>query len=74
MHEKYLCSELPKLLVKITKWKGFYCSIYSEDTPTVTTIIEVTQLHAAILWNNVEMAVVSLWFFCFGLLRDPEIV
>lgn len=36
------------------KWKGFYCSIYVEDTPTFTTF-EVSQLHADILWNSIEM-------------------
>lgn len=34
------------------KRKGFYCSIYRGDTPTT---MEVIQLHADILWNNVEM-------------------
>lgn len=39
------------------KWKGFYCSIYSEDRPPPPprTTIEVSQLHAAILWHNMEM-------------------
>lgn len=36
------------------KWKGFYCSLYSEDRAPPTTI-EVSQLHAAILWHNMEM-------------------
>lgn len=36
------------------KWKGFYYSIYGENTPTTITI-KVNQLHAAILWHIVEM-------------------
>ena len=36
--------------------------------------IEVPQLHADILWNNMEMHLPAfVWFSSFGLLRDPVI-
>lgn len=49
------------------KWKGFYYSVYGENTPTTT--IKVNQLHAAILWHIVEMPLLAFDISALAYLR-----